>query len=134
LIPISSALKILSRARDGKLVIFKITLTQKNIIFKLRKQSLALIGTLMAVWQPAFTALFTRKQQGIQQTSIVIRSKKMVRRSRDGISRSPRLFNQKSKIKNLKSIVGRAKPRFPRRSREGISNSPRLFNQKSKID
>jgi hypothetical protein len=32
----------------------------------------------MAVWQPAFTALFTRKQQGIQQSSIIIRSKKMV--------------------------------------------------------
>jgi hypothetical protein len=30
----------------------------------------------MAVWQPALTALFTRKQQGIQQTSILIRSKK----------------------------------------------------------
>jgi hypothetical protein len=35
-----------------------------------------LIGTFRAVWQPAFTALFTRKQQGIQQTSILIRSKK----------------------------------------------------------
>jgi len=41
----------------------------------------------MAVLQPVFTALFTRKQQRIQQTSIVIRSKKMVRsRSRDSLS------------------------------------------------
>jgi hypothetical protein len=41
------------------------TFNQKNIIFKLGKQSLVLRGTFMAVWQPAFTALFTRKQQRI---------------------------------------------------------------------
>jgi hypothetical protein len=40
----------------------------------------------MAVWQPALTALFTRKQQEIQQTSIVIRSKKMVVRDRETVS------------------------------------------------
>jgi hypothetical protein len=40
----------------------------------------------MAVWQPAFTAFFTRKQQRIQQTSIVIRSKKMVVADRETVS------------------------------------------------
>jgi hypothetical protein len=40
----------------------------------------------MAFWQPAFTAFFTRKQQGIQQTSIVIRSKKMVVADRETVS------------------------------------------------
>ena len=53
------------------------TFTQKNIIFKLGKQSLAL-GTFMALLQPILTAFLTRKQQRIQQTSIVIRNKKMV--------------------------------------------------------
>jgi hypothetical protein len=40
----------------------------------------------MAVRQPAFTAFFTRKQQGIQQTSILIRSKKMVVADRETVS------------------------------------------------
>jgi hypothetical protein len=40
----------------------------------------------MAVGQPAFTALFTRKQQEIQQTSIVIRIKKMVVADRETVS------------------------------------------------
>jgi hypothetical protein len=40
----------------------------------------------MAVLQPAFTAFFTRKQQGIQQNSIVIRSKKMVVADRETVS------------------------------------------------
>jgi len=40
----------------------------------------------MAVWQPAFTAFFTRKQQGIQQISIVIRIKKMVVADRETVS------------------------------------------------
>jgi|GEM_PF-2639436 len=40
----------------------------------------------MAVLQPAFTALFTRKQQGIQPTSIVIRIKKMVVAERETVS------------------------------------------------
>jgi hypothetical protein len=40
----------------------------------------------MAVLQPAFTAFFTRKQQRIQQTSIVIRSKKMVVADREIVS------------------------------------------------
>jgi hypothetical protein len=40
----------------------------------------------MAVWQPAFTAFFTRKQQRIQQNSIVIRSKKMVVADRETVS------------------------------------------------
>jgi hypothetical protein len=40
----------------------------------------------MAVLQPAFTAFFTRKQQGIQQTSIVIRRKKMVVADRETVS------------------------------------------------
>jgi hypothetical protein len=40
----------------------------------------------MAVWQPALTALFTRKQQRIQQNSIVIRSKKMVVADRETVS------------------------------------------------
>ena len=68
------------------MVIFKITFTQKNIIFKLGKQSLALISTFMAVFQPALTALFTRKQQGIQQNSILIRNKKMVVADRETVS------------------------------------------------
>jgi hypothetical protein len=41
------------------------TFNQKNIIFKLGKQSLALRGTFMAFLPPPFTALFTRKQQRI---------------------------------------------------------------------
>jgi hypothetical protein len=40
----------------------------------------------MAVWQPAFTDFFTRKQQGIQQTSLVIRIKKMVVAERETVS------------------------------------------------
>jgi hypothetical protein len=36
--------------------------------------------------QPAFTGFFTRKQQGIQQSSIVIRSKKMVVADRETVS------------------------------------------------
>jgi hypothetical protein len=40
----------------------------------------------MAVWQPAFTVFFTRKQQRIQQSSILIRSKKMVVADRETVS------------------------------------------------
>ena len=40
----------------------------------------------MAVGLPGFTAFFTRKQQGIQQTSIVIRSKKTVVADRETVS------------------------------------------------
>jgi hypothetical protein len=40
----------------------------------------------MAVLQPAFTAFFTRKQQEIQQSSIVIRSKKKVVADRETVS------------------------------------------------
>jgi hypothetical protein len=40
----------------------------------------------MAFLQPAFTALFTRKQQRIHQISIVIRSKKMVVADRETVS------------------------------------------------
>ena len=40
----------------------------------------------MAVWQPVFTAFFTRKQQRIQQISILIRSKKMVVADRETVS------------------------------------------------
>ena len=40
----------------------------------------------MAFWQPALTAFFTRKQQGIQQISIVIRIKKMVVADRETVS------------------------------------------------
>jgi hypothetical protein len=67
------------------MVIFKITFNQKKSIFKLGKQSLALISTFRAVWQPALTAFSTRKQQRIQQTSIVIRSKKKVVAARETV-------------------------------------------------
>jgi hypothetical protein len=40
----------------------------------------------MTVLQPAFTAFFTRKQQGIQETSIIIRSKKRVVADRETVS------------------------------------------------
>jgi hypothetical protein len=40
----------------------------------------------MAVLLPEFTDFFTRKQQEIQQTSILIRSKKMVVADRETVS------------------------------------------------
>jgi hypothetical protein len=40
----------------------------------------------MAVWQAEFIAFLTRKQQRIQQTSIVIRSKKKVVADRETVS------------------------------------------------
>jgi hypothetical protein len=55
-------------------------------MIKISKQSLALIGIVIAVLSPTFTALFTTKQQRIEQTAIFLRSPKMVVADRETVS------------------------------------------------
>ncbi|EGK87234.1 hypothetical protein D0A34_03300 [Microcoleus vaginatus PCC 9802] len=58
-------------------------------MIKIGKQSLALIGTVIAFSQPIFSACFTRKQQRTEQTSIFLRSPKMVVADRETVSAIP---------------------------------------------
>ncbi|WP_445248556.1 hypothetical protein [Microcoleus sp. OTE_8_concoct_300] len=97
-------------------------------MIKLRKQSLALVGTFIAVLQPAFTANSQESNSEFSKLQSLLEAKKWY----EGVGMGF-LDRLHSSIKNLKSIVGRAKPRLPRPSRDGISPSPRLFNLKSQI-
>ncbi len=101
-------------------------------MIKLRKQSFALIGTFIAVLQPAFTANSQESNSEFSKLQSLLEAKKWYEGVGIGFQASPRLFNQKSKIKNLKSIVGRAKPRLPRRSRDGISSIASTLQSKIK--